>query len=61
MPDDITKRLHDAANEVDDRLAKAAAEGQCEHSWTGEGQQPAKFWCVCGTLVYRSLKDFYGD
>lgn len=56
------ERLALAANEVNDRLAKAASEAPgCKHEWTGQGEQPAKFWCRCGTLVYRSYADFCDD
>lgn len=33
----------------------------CPHPWLGDGPQPSKFDCRCGTRVYRSYEDYCWD
>jgi hypothetical protein len=47
--------------EADPQTPAPAVAAPCAHPWLGDGPQPAKFDCRCGTRVYRSYDDYCWD
>jgi hypothetical protein len=41
--------------------ASGTANFTCTHSWIGKGEEPKKWTCGCGTVIYKSYEDYVDD
>jgi hypothetical protein len=52
-------------NDEDLKWAREALRAErkrtCGHQWVGGGAQPAKWYCTCGAVIYRSREDAVDD